>query len=60
MFINAVLLLCASCTLLISLLCFIFCKVKMPLTGEKKRKYNKSYYSANKDTISDKKKEAYH
>ena len=32
----------------------------MPLTGEKKRKYNKSYYSANKDTISDKKKEAYH
>ena len=31
----------------------------MPLTGEKKRKYNKKYYSANKDTISDKKKEAY-
>ena len=26
----------------------------MPLTGEKKRKYNKRYYSANKETISDK------
>ena len=31
----------------------------MPLKGKKKRKYNKRYYSANKETISDKKKEAY-
>ena len=31
----------------------------MPLKGAKKRRYNKQYYAANKDTISEKKKVAY-